>query len=66
MSEELQTVSIAKVPGVTERKAIALARARLEMMGLKPADEPEATAELIHNDDGSEAWQVSLPIETSE
>jgi hypothetical protein len=65
VGSDVQIVHIPKAPGVTERKAIALAKARLEMTGLTIADEPEATAELIREDDGSEAWQVSLPIQTS-
>ena len=65
MGSDVQIVHIPKAPGVTERKAIALAKARLEMTGMTIADEPQAAAELIERDDGTQVWKVSLPVQTS-
>jgi hypothetical protein len=58
-----ETICIVKAPGVTERKAIALARARLEMRGMAPAEVPRPLAELVDlSNNAVKVWQVSFVV----
>ncbi len=62
MSPLLETVCIVKSPGITEGKAIALAKSRLEMRGLKPAADAYSADLVDLINDAVKVWQVSFLV----
>ena len=62
MSPLLETVCIVKAPGVTEGKAVALAKARLEMRGMKPAADAYSADLVALVNDAVKIWQVSFLV----
>jgi hypothetical protein len=65
MSPLLETVCIVKAPGVTEGKAVALAKARLEMRGMKPAADAYSADLVDLVNDAVKIWQVSFLVQRS-
>jgi hypothetical protein len=62
MSPLLETVCIVNTPGVTEGKAIALAKSRLEMRGMKPAADAYSADLVGLINDAVKIWQVSFLV----
>jgi hypothetical protein len=65
MSPLLETVCIVKAPGVTEGRAIELAKARLETRGMKPAADAYSADLVDLVNDAVKVWQVSFLVQRS-
>jgi len=63
MSPLLETVCIVKAPGVNEGRAIQLAKARLEMRGMKPAADAYSADLVDLVNDAVKVWQVSFFVQ---
>ena len=63
MSPLLETVCIVKAPGITEGRAIQLAKARLEMRGMRPAADAYSTDLVDLINDAVKVWQVSFLVQ---
>ena len=62
MSPLLETVCILRSPGVTEDRAVALARTRLEMRGMKPSQDAYSADLVDLVNDAVKVWQVSFLV----
>jgi hypothetical protein len=63
MSPLLETVCILKSPGVTEDRAVALAKSRLEMRGMKPSKDAYSADLVDLVNDAVKVWQVSFLVQ---
>jgi hypothetical protein len=62
MSPLLETVCILKSPGVTEDRAVALAKSRLEIRGMKPSNHAYSADLVDLVNDSVKVWQVSFLV----